>query len=91
LRKALGAQKRDIILQFLTESIIMTGIGGIIGIILGIGAGMMIANIIKIPPTVNYTVVILAFLGSIALGIIFGVYPAKRAADLDPIEALRYE
>ncbi|QSZ26423.1 ABC transporter permease [Aceticella autotrophica] len=91
LRKALGAQKRDIILQFLTESIIMTGIGGIIGIILGIGAGMIIANIIKIPSTVNYTVVILAFLGSIALGIIFGVYPAKRAADLDPIEALRYE
>lgn len=91
IRKALGAQKRDIIMQFLTESIILTGIGGIIGIIFGILAGIVIARLIKIPPTVNFTVVIMAFLGSIALGIIFGVYPAKKAADLDPIEALRYE
>lgn len=91
IRKALGAQKRDIIMQFLTESIILTGIGGIIGIIFGILAGIVIARLIKIPPTVNFTVAILAFLGSIALGVIFGVYPAKKAADLDPIEALRYE
>ncbi|WP_029689118.1 ABC transporter permease [Thermoanaerobacter sp. A7A] len=91
IKKALGAQKRDIIMQFLAESIILTGIGGIIGIIFGILAGIIISHLIKIPPTVNFKVVIMAFLGSIVLGIIFGVYPAKKAADLDPIEALRYE
>jgi putative ABC transport system permease protein len=91
IRKALGARKRDIILQFITESIIMTSFSGIIGIILGILAGMVIAKLIKIPPVVNIAVVILAFLGSIGLGLIFGVYPAKKAADLDPIESLRYE
>jgi putative ABC transport system permease protein len=91
IRKALGAQKKDIVLQFLTESIIMTGISGIIGIFLGIIAGGIISAMIKIPPVVDLPVIILAFLGSVVLGIIFGVYPAKRAADLDPIESLRYE
>ena len=91
IRKALGAQKRDIIIQFLTESIVMTGISGLIGIGLGVLAGNIIAAVIKIPPTVDWMVVIMSFLGSVALGLIFGVYPAKRAADLDPIESLRYE
>jgi len=91
VRKALGAQKKDIVFQFLTESIIMTGISGLLGILLGVIAGNVIASLIKIPPTVDLKVIILSFLGSIALGIIFGVYPAKRAADLDPIESLRYE
>lgn len=91
IRKALGAQKKDIILQFITESIIMTGTSGIIGILLGILAGSIISKLIKIPPTVDWKVIILAFLGSVTLGLIFGVYPAKRAADLDPIESLRYE
>jgi putative ABC transport system permease protein len=91
VRKALGAQKRDIILQFLTESIIMTGLSGSIGILIGIIAGGIISSLIKIPPIVDLKVIIMAFLGSVALGLIFGVYPAKRAADLDPIESLRYE
>ncbi|WP_027629519.1 ABC transporter permease [Ruminiclostridium cellobioparum] len=91
VRKALGARKRDIIFQFITESIILTGLSGTVGIILGILAGFVISSAIKIPPTVDVTVVILAFLGSVALGLLFGVYPAKRAADLDPIESLRYE
>ncbi len=91
IRKALGAQKKDIILQFITESILMTGISGMIGILLGIIAGAIIASLVQIPPTVDLKVIILAFLGSVALGLIFGVYPAKRAADLDPIESLRYE
>lgn len=91
VRKALGARKRDIVFQFITESIILTGLSGTVGIILGILAGFVISSAIKIPPTVDVTVVVLAFLGSVALGLLFGVYPAKRASDLDPIESLRYE
>lgn len=91
IRKALGAQKKDIILQFITESIIMTGVSGLIGILLGIIAGGIISSLIQIPPVVDLQVISMAFLGSVALGLIFGVYPAKRAADLDPIESLRYE
>ena len=91
IRKALGAQKKDIVLQFLTESILMTGIAGLAGIFLGVVAGGIISSLIKIPPVVDLKVIVLAFLGSVALGIIFGVYPAKRAADLYPIESLRHE
>lgn len=91
IRKALGAQKKDIVLQFITESIMMTGISGLIGILLGVVAGGVISALIKIPPVVDLKVIVMAFLGSVALGMIFGVYPAKRAADLDPIESLRYE
>lgn len=91
IRKALGAQKRDIVVQFLTESVMMTGFSGLIGIVLGVLAGGVISALIKIPPVVDVVVIIASFLGSVALGLIFGVYPAKRAADLDPIESLRYE
>ena len=91
IRKALGARKKDIILQFLTESIIMTGSSGMIGILMGVIGGSIISSVIKIPPVVDVKIIILAFLGSVILGIVFGVYPAKKAADLDPIESLRYE
>jgi putative ABC transport system permease protein len=91
IRKALGAQKRDIVVQFLLESIIMTGFAGLIGIVLGILAGNLISAWIKIPPAVDIATVIASFSISVILGLIFGVYPAKKAADLDPIEALRYE
>lgn len=91
IRKALGAQKKDIVLQFITESIIMTGVSGLAGIVIGVITGGIISSLIKIPPVVDLKVIIMAFMGSIALGLIFGVYPAKRAADLDPIESLRYE
>jgi len=91
LRKAIGAKKRDIVMQFLTESIMMTGFSGLIGILLGVIMGAIISNVIKIPPVVDLKIITLTFLGSIMLGLIFGVYPAKKAADLDPIESLRYE
>lgn len=91
IRKALGAQKKDIVLQFITESIIMTGISGLIGIVLGVIGGNIIAQVVNIPPVVDVPVIVMAFLGSVLLGLIFGVYPAKKAADLDPIESLRYE
>jgi putative ABC transport system permease protein len=91
IRKALGARGRDILLQFITESVIMTGISGLIGILLGLVAGAVIAALVKIPPVVNVGVMVMAFLGSVLLGLIFGVYAAKKAADMDPIESLRYE
>lgn len=91
IRKALGARGRDILLQFITESVIMTGISGLIGILMGLIAGAVIAALVKIPPVVNVGVMVMAFLGSVVLGLIFGVYPAKKAADMDPIESLRYE
>jgi putative ABC transport system permease protein len=91
IRKALGAQKRDIVIQFLMESIIMTGFAGIIGIVLGVLAGNIISSLINIPPAVDVKIVVASFMMSVILGLIFGVYPAKKAADLDPIEALRYE
>jgi len=91
IRKALGARRRDIVFQFIMESIIMTGFSGLLGILLGVIAGAAISSYLKIPRVVNLSIIILAFLGSVALGLIFGVYPAKKAADLDPIESLRYE
>lgn len=91
VRKALGAQKKDIIFQFLMESIMMTGFSGIIGIILGVVSGAIISSLIQIPPVIDVVVIVMSFMGSVILGLIFGVYPAKRAADLDPIESLRYE
>jgi putative ABC transport system permease protein len=91
IRKALGAKKKDIILQFLMESVIMTGFAGIIGIIIGVIAGNVLSGLIKIPPAVDIPTIIISFTISVILGLIFGVYPAKKAADLDPIEALRYE
>lgn len=91
IRKALGAKKRDIVVQFLLESILMTGFAGLIGIFLGIVAGTVISGLIDIPPAVDMKTVIASFTISVILGLIFGVYPAKKAADLDPIEALRFE
>ena len=78
-------------MQFVAEAVLMTGFSGIIGIGMGVAAGSIISAVISIPPVVDFPTVILAFLFSLVLGLAFGVYPAKRAADLDPIESLRYE
>jgi putative ABC transport system permease protein len=91
LRKALGARKKTITYQFLTESVILTFIGGIIGIIGGIIAFYVISLVTKFPFAISFRAIILAVAVSGAIGIIFGWYPAKRASDLQPIEALRYE
>jgi len=91
LRKALGAKKRTIILQFLTESIILTFTGGIIGILFGIIGFYIYAKVNSSSFIVSPGSVILAFVVSAAIGVLFGWYPARRASDLQPIEALRYE
>jgi putative ABC transport system permease protein len=91
LRKSLGAKNQDINLQFLAESVALTFIGGIIGIFLGWVASLLITKFSGTTTVVSLMSVLLAFGVSAAIGIIFGYYPARRAAGLDPIEALRYE
>ena len=90
-RKALGAKSSHIKMQFIVESIIICAIGGIIGILLGLGIGIIGSKAMGFPTTVSPVVIIISFTFSMFIGIFFGYYPAKKAADLDPIEALRYE
>ena len=91
LRKAIGAKKKDISLQFLTESVMLTFIGGIVGILLGWALSYAVAYFGSTTTEVTSWSIFLAFGVSAAIGIIFGYYPARRAASLNPIEALRYE
>ncbi len=91
LRKALGAKKKDIIKQFLIESIILTFSGGVIGIVVGILASFVISKVSNSLFVVAPGSVALAFVVSTIIGIAFGWYPAKKAANMEPIEALRYE
>jgi putative ABC transport system permease protein len=91
VRKALGATHRDIMLQFLTEAATLTGIGGVIGIVLGLGMGRLATMMMNIEATtpVRYTLIAVAV--SVSIGLVFGLLPANRAAKMDPVEALRYE
>jgi putative ABC transport system permease protein len=91
VRKAVGATRGDILLQFLFEAATLTGAGGVIGIVVGLGLGRLITLLMHINavPPLNLTAV--AVLVSVSLGLVFGLLPARRAARLDPIDALRYE
>lgn len=91
IRKALGATQRDILIQFLIEAATLTGIGGVIGIIVGIAAGQLATFAMDVKAETPVSLTIVAVVVSVAIGLIFGVVPARRAAKLDPIEALRYE
>ncbi len=91
IRKSLGAKTRDILVQFLTESAILSACGGVIGIIIGVGLVSLIGGAFGIGVVIRPSVVILAVTFSAVVGIFFGLYPASKAAKADPIDALRYE
>ena len=90
-RKALGAKSSHIKMQFITESVIICSIGGAIGIVLGIGMGVIACLVLNSPISISVPTILISFTFSMAIGVFFGYYPAKKAASLDPIEALRYE
>lgn len=91
IRKAIGAKKRDILRQFLIEAVTLSLLGGVIGILLGIGAALAVSKLGGMATAITISPVLYAFLTSTAVGVIFGVYPARKAAQLKPIDALRYE
>jgi len=91
IRIAIGAKRRDIMLQFLTEAVLLTTFGGIIGIILGVAGARIVAALVGWPTLISLDAVIIAFAFSAGVGVFFGFYPARKAASLNPIEALRYE
>jgi len=91
LLKAIGAKQKDIMTQFLMESVVMTLIGGIIGIAIGIAGAFGVSRVANIPFVVSVPAILIAVGVSTVVGLVFGLYPARRAAKLSPIDALRYE
>ncbi len=91
IRRALGAKRRDITEQFLIESVVLSGVGGLLGVILGVGVPYIIVYFASMKAFVTTSSVLLSFGISVAIGVLFGLYPATRAAKMDPIEALRHE
>jgi putative ABC transport system permease protein len=91
IRMAVGARSRDIMLQFLVEAVVMAATGGLLGVLFGIGSSKVLSNWAQWPTLISPSMVAVAFFFSGTVGVFFGFYPAKKAATLDPIEALRYE
>jgi len=91
IRMAVGARGRDILYQFLVEAVVLSLIGGLIGIFLGVFASQMISQFLKWPTLISVSALLLSFSFAGGVGIFFGFYPARKAAQMDPIEALRYE
>ena len=91
IRMAVGARGRDILLQFLIEAITLSSLGGILGIAIGLGTAKFLSAVAGWPTLISVPAVVVAFLFSAAVGVFFGFYPARKASQLDPIEALRYE
>jgi len=91
IRRAIGAKKRNIMVQFIMEAVALCEVGGAIGVVLGILGGNLLAMVLKLPPAVPMDWVLIGLAMCSVVGIVFGTYPAWKAANLDPIEALRYE
>jgi putative ABC transport system permease protein len=91
LRKAVGARTRDVLRQFLLEAVALTVTGGMVGILLGVGAALLVAQLSPLPAVITWWSIALAFGVSVAVGVFFGVWPARKAARMQPVAALRYE
>ena len=90
-RLAIGAMENEVLLQFLVEAIVLSTLGGIIGIILGLGIGSLSVNMMDLPFILNKQIILISFIFSTLIGVFFGYFPARKAARLNPIDALRYE
>jgi putative ABC transport system permease protein len=91
LRLAIGALEREVLLQFLIEAVVLAALGGLVGIVLATGASVALSAVMDVPYQFNLGVNLLSFLFSAAIGVLFGYFPARRAARLNPIDALRHE
>lgn len=91
IRRALGAKRRDIILQFLIETVLLSGVGGVIGVVVGVSVPMVITHFADMLTIVRIWAPVLAFTISVLTGVVFGIYPAMRAASMSPVDALRHE
>ena len=91
IRLAIGAMQSEVLLQFLIEAIVLSTWGGIIGIFLGLGVGYGVAQIFELPYIINTQIILISFIFSTLIGVVFGYFPARKAARLNPIDALRYE
>lgn len=91
IRKAIGAKRRDVLVQFLIEAVVLSGVGGIIGIISGLGIGQLVSSLFSLSVSFSTNVILFSFLFSLVVGVVFGVFPANKASKLNPIQALRYE
>ena len=91
LRLAIGALEREVLLQFLIEAVVLASLGGIVGIVIATGASMVLAGAMGVPFLFDPAINLLSFVFSAGIGVLFGYFPARRAAQLDPIEALRHE
>jgi putative ABC transport system permease protein len=91
LRLAIGALEREVLLQFLIEAVVLASLGGLIGIVLATGASIVLSGLMQVPYLFNPGVNLLSFVFSAGIGVLFGYFPARRAARMDPIDALRHE
>jgi len=91
VRLAIGALEREVLMQFLVEAVVLSSLGGLLGIILALTASLWLAGMLRVPFIFNGPIVFIAFVFSAAVGMIFGYFPALKAARLDPIDALRHE
>lgn len=91
IRMAIGAREKEVLLQFLVEAAMLAGFGGLVGIVIGLGGAMALAPLLNVPFIIQPDMMVMAFIFSALVGVVFGYMPARSAARLDPIDALRHE